>query len=132
MTPLKQKELFLIAQSMLVKAYAPYSNFQVGAALLAQDGSIHTGCNVENASFSAGICAERTALVKAITAGNREFVAIAVAGSQGAPTPCGVCRQMLNEFAPELIVIWGTNENQLQATPLSHLLLHAFGPKNLI
>ena len=122
--------LFRRAQEMLPLAYAPYSHFQVGAALLASDGRIFTGCNVENAGYSAGICAERTALVKAISEGAHDFVAIAVAGSQGAPTPCGVCRQMLNEFAPELVVIWG-DDNELYSAHLDQLLPLAFGPRNL-
>lgn len=124
-------ELFRVARQMLAYAYAPYSEYRVGAALLGEDGRIFSGCNVENAAYGAGICAERTALTKAVSEGCRAFTAIAIAGSQGAPTPCGICRQMLNEFAPELIVIWGEDENHLQQRALSALLPDAFGPKNL-
>jgi len=80
---------------MLDYAYAPYSHFHVGAALLTEDGRIFTGCNVENATYGACLCAERTALVKAVSEGARSFVAIAIAGSSGTPMPCGICRQNL-------------------------------------
>ena len=123
--------LFQEAERMLDYAYAPYSHFHVGAALLSEDGRIFTGCNVENASYGACICAERTALAKAISEGARSFVAIAVAGSSGAPTPCGICRQMLYEFAPHLLVISGENALHLAKTPLHELLPCAFGPQSL-
>lgn len=86
------------------RAYAPYSRFQVGAALLSAKGAIIPGCNVENASYGLTICAERVAMSAAISLGHRQFLALAVAAS-GGPTPCGACRQFLVEFAPQLPVI---------------------------
>lgn len=87
------------------KAYAPYSQFRVGAALLAPDGSIFTGCNVENSSFPAGSCAERNAIGAAVNAGKQEFTALVIVTEADAPTPpCGLCRQALVEFAPSLPV----------------------------
>jgi cytidine deaminase len=112
-------------------AYAPYSGYLVGAALQATDGTIFTGCNIENAAYSACICAERTALVKAVSEGAREFSAIAVATRNGG-SPCGVCRQMLYEFAPALrVVIADLNGRVHHDLSLSDLLLHGFGPTRL-
>lgn len=97
------ENLVSIAVSQMDKAYAPYSHFQVGAALLSEDGRIFTGCNVENASYGAAICAERTAFVKAVSEGERQFAAIAIAGGKdgvvtGVAAPCGICRQVMSEF----------------------------------
>lgn len=120
-------------------AYAPYSGFQVGAALLAKNGQIYTGCNVECATFSPTNCAERTALFKAVSEGVRAFSAIAIVGAKdGVPddglitSPCGVCRQMLYEFAgPELIVIMAKSETQYEQRTLGELLPLGFGPEKL-
>ncbi|MCC7194863.1 MAG: cytidine deaminase [Gemmatimonadaceae bacterium] len=96
-------ELREAASAAMRRAYAPYSGFRVGAALLGTDGVIYTGCNVENSSFPAGICAERNALVAAVNAGRLEFAhLVIVAGSDSPVPPCGLCRQALVEFAPEL------------------------------
>jgi cytidine deaminase len=112
-------------------AYAPYSNYRVGAALRAADGTIFTGCNVENASYPASICAERTALVKAISEGQRQFEAIVVATRNGG-FPCGICRQMLYEFSPHLqVIIADLNGKILYEERLSDLLAHGFGPSEL-
>jgi cytidine deaminase len=93
------------AEAAMRRAYAPYSQFRVGAALEATDGTIYSGCNVENSSYPAGSCAERNALGAAITAGRQEFVAIAIVTEADTPTPpCGMCRQALVEFAPNLPV----------------------------
>ena len=92
------------AQKARQRAYAPYSGYTVGAALLTADGHLITGCNVENAVYPAVICAERVAVTKAVSEGQREFVAIAVATRNGG-TPCGICRQVLHEFAPHIIVL---------------------------
>ena len=113
-------------------AYTPYSNFNVGAALLCKDGTVFTGCNVENAAYGSTICAERTALVKAISEGHRDFAAIAIAGSSDDFCwPCGSCRQMLFEFAPNLRVLAVRQDGQFQTATLTELLPHAFGPASL-
>lgn len=112
-------------------AYAPYSHYPVGAALRTTAGVIYTGCNVENASYSATICAERTALVKAVSEGERQFEAIAVVTDSGG-FPCGICRQMLYEFAPDLRVIIAKPDGEiLFEMRLSELLSHGFGPAHL-
>jgi cytidine deaminase len=112
-------------------AYAPYSNYPVGAALRTPDGDVFTGCNVENAAYPAGICAERTALVKAVSEGKREFSTIAVVTRNGG-APCGVCRQMLYEFAPDLKVIIADMDGKVhEELLLSDLLPHGFSPNKL-
>ena len=119
-------------------AYTPYSHFQVGAALLAKDGKVYTGCNIENAGYTPTNCAERTALFKAVSEGERHFSAIAIVGSmQGTDNtlvtgPCGVCRQALYEFGgPELTVIMAKTEEDYIVTTLGELLPYGFGPANL-
>jgi len=100
------KELLSIADKAMENAYAPYSKFQVGAALLCKDGTVFTGCNIENATYGATNCAERTAIFKAVSEGQRDFEAIAIVSSGGGETfPCGICRQVMAEFAPELKIV---------------------------
>lgn len=112
-------------------AYAPYSRFQVGAALLAENGEVFTGCNVENASYGLTLCAERTAVCSAVAAGVRSYSAIAISALGGA-APCGACRQVINEFNPALKVYLGDETGRLVAeTTLDILLPNAFGPENL-
>jgi cytidine deaminase len=111
-------------------AYAPYSNYQVGAALLTTEGKIYKGCNIESASYTPSICAERTAIFKAVSEGERDFAAIAVATINGG-APCGVCRQVMREFAPHLIVIVGDISGTYEVLTLPDLLPHSFGPENL-
>lgn len=121
------------------KSYAPYSNFAVGAALLTNSGEIIQGCNVENASYGATNCAERTAIFKAVSEGFVNFKAIAIVGGKtGAPVenyayPCGVCRQVMREFTnpEEFIVIVAKNEKDYKEYRLSELLPESFGPENL-
>ena len=127
------RELVDLAFAMLERSYAPYSGFSVGAALLCTDGAVFTGCNVENAAYGSTICAERTALVKAVSEGRRDgFVKLAVAGrSADYCWPCGACRQMLWEFAPGLTVLVARGEGDFISLPLSELLPHGFGPKTL-
>ena len=127
------QELVERAFAMHSYSYVPYSGFPVGAALLCRDGTVFTGCNVENAAFGSTICAERTALLKAVSEGHREdWVAIAIAGRGGdCCWPCGACRQMLYEFAPELRVIAARGDGEFQTVSLSQLLPHGFGPKSL-
>ena len=126
------RELIQRAFEMHRVSYVPYSRFPVGAAILTQDGRVFTGCNVENAAYGSTICAERTALVKAVSEGVREFVALAVVGrGEDFCWPCGACRQMLREFAPNLEVVVGNGKKELTVIPLPELLPHSFGPESL-
>ena len=126
-----EAELIQAALAASEHAYIPYSNYRVGAALLTPDGAVFSGCNVESASYSPTICAERTALVKAISAGQREFSTIAVVTRDGG-SPCGVCRQLLYEFSPGLLVIMADLEGVArQRATLADLLPFGFGPANL-
>ncbi len=122
------------ARAAAERAYAPYSNFPVGAAILTEDGTIFEGANIENASYPVTMCAERTAAGAAVFAGKREFRAVAVSAPRApGATPCGACRQLLNEFKPargELIVILDGPAGPEQM-PFSALLPHAFGPRDL-
>ena len=117
------------ARTARERAYAPYSHYLVGAALLTTDGTIVTGGNVENSAFPATICAERSAIVKAISDGRRDFVAVAVYTSDGG-WPCGTCRQVLNEFAPHIQVIVADDAGNIYQEPLDELLPHGFILKN--
>jgi len=113
------------------QAYAPYSRFRVGAALLCRDGSVVRGCNVENVSYGLSVCAERTAVGNAVVAGKRDFVAIAVATADPSGTPpCGMCRQVLYEFGPELVVVMQTKDGSEQVR-IGELLPKGFGPDDL-
>ena len=111
-------------------AYAPYSSYSVGAALLTVDGTVFTGCNVENAAYPATICAERVAITKAVSEGHREFVALAVATENGG-SPCGICRQVMFEFAPTMSVILADEDHICEETTVSDLLPIGFGPSHL-
>lgn len=123
---MKYRELFRTAQEMVNSAYAPYSRFKVGAALLTKSGEVFTGVNVENSSFGATICAERTAFVKAVSEGHREFEAIAVASSDGEAYPCGICRQFMFEFGDDLKIITGEDEEHLHVAEINELLPSGF------
>lgn len=112
-------------------AYVPYSNYRVGAVLRGIDGTLYTGCNVENASYPAGICAERTALVKAVSEGAREFDLMIVATRNGGE-PCGICRQMVSEFAPTMRVLMVNFAGEIVLdTSMEELLPHSFTPADL-
>ncbi len=129
----QKQELIQIALNARQKAYVPYSHFQVGAALLGKSGRIYSGCNVENASFGATICAERTAVVKAVSEGETDFEALVVATDGRMPAaPCGICRQFLAEFGLELILILVNLEGKKIETTLAEYLPGAFGPKSLV
>ena len=118
-----EKMLYAEALKARENAYAPFSGFQVGAALLTEDGQGYTGVNIENSSYGATICAERTAFVKAISEGHRKFKALAVtAGDEQEALPCGICRQFMYEFSPELEIITGTDEENLNIRTLEELL----------
>ena len=113
-------------------AYAPYSNYPVGAALLTRSGYFFSGANVENAAYPMSLCAERVAIFKAVSEGEREFVAVAVVTSNGG-TPCGACRQVLAEFGQDtLVLVADTGGRVLQESRLSELLPGAFGPSDLV
>jgi len=122
------QELIMQAKLAMEQAYAPYSRFRVGAALLGASGRIYRGCNIENAAYSPTICAERTAVVKAVSEGERQFKALAVvAETEEVITPCGVCRQVLAEFFDDQVVILLANPGgQVRKTNLSELLPGAF------
>lgn len=125
-------ELVQMALKARQSAYAPYSHFAVGAALLCGDGTVYTGCNIENAAYSCGICAERTAAAKAISEGQRNFAAIAVAGSSDELcTPCGMCRQFLYEFAPALRVLCANQTGAYEVHTLADLLTCGFGSSSM-
>ena len=127
-----EDKLITTAIEMLDRAYVPYSHFPVGAALECADGSVYTGCNVENASYGLCICAERTAAVKAVSEGHRDFKRIVIAGnSEDYCTPCGACRQFLYEFAPGMEIICLNAKREAMKTTLSALLPHGFGPEHL-
>ena len=122
-----KQELCQKAMAMLDMAYVPYSHFPVGAALECTDGTVFTGCNVENAAYGSTICAERTAIVKAVSEGYRDFVRIAIAGkSKDFCVPCGSCRQVMMEFAPELEVICLNGAGESKTFALRELLPYGF------
>ena len=121
------RELCQKAIEMMDRAYIPYSRFPVGAALLCADGTVFTGCNIENAAYGCTICAERTAIVKAVSEGHRDFVRIAIAGtSADFCVPCGTCRQVMMEFAPGLEIICMNSKGESKKFALKELLPYGF------
>ena len=130
-SPVGDEELLKLAQVAMKNSYSPYSKYAVGAALLCKNGRVYLGCNIENASFGLTNCGERTAIFKAVSEGEREFEAVAIASNGSMPYPCGACRQVLNEFAPELRVLVINGEGKVDKTTLRSLLPHGFGPKDL-
>ena len=130
------KELYSLAVSARSRAYTPYSHFTVGAALLTKSGKVYTGCNIENASYTPTVCAERTAVFKAVSEGEREFATIAIIGGPAGQkgrfcAPCGVCRQVLREFcALDFRILLGTTE-EVQTFTLGDLLPTSFAPSDL-
>lgn len=133
-----ENELRAMAIEAMQRAYSPYSHCKVGAALLAKSGKVYLGCNIENASYSPTICAERTAFAKAVSEGEREFDAIAVAGSatddvDGFFPPCGVCRQVMNEFCDldEFKIILVKSADEHKTVTLRELLPYSFGSENI-
>ena len=131
MTPEKLREMAIAA---MAGAYAPYSGYKVGAALLGSDGRVYTGCNIENASYTPTVCAERTAFFKAISEGCREFEAIAICGGKdgvitGLFPPCGVCRQVMREFCKDDFKVYMVTPEGYQERTLSQLLPDSFRPE---
>jgi len=132
-----ETELLQLAIDARKNSYAPYSKYRVGAALETEDGSIYTGCNIENASYGATNCAERTAVFKAVSDGHRRIIRIAISGGSGDELnyayPCGICRQVLREFSDpkKLIVTVGTSAEDYKSFTLEELLPESFGPEAL-
>jgi cytidine deaminase len=134
MTDWHEREAELAARAVEARrwAYAPYSNYPVGAALLTASGKIYDGVNVENAAYPDSICAERTAVFKAVSEGEREFVAVAVASADGGGTPCGSCRQVLAEFGLDTAVLIADSAGRIvKRTTVRDLLPDSFGPQQL-
>jgi len=127
---LTPEELVAHALSARQKAYAPYSHYLVGAALLLADGSVMLGCNVENASYGATICAERVALTSAVAQGKQSFVALAVATKNGG-SPCGICRQVMAELGPDMTVYIANEAGEFRTTSTAELLPDSFTGRNL-
>lgn len=126
----EDQKLLDLAREAMKSAYAPYSNYQVGACILAEDGRMFTGCNVENASFGLTNCGERTAIFKAVSEGERKFKTIAIAADSMPPWPCGACRQVLSEFCPDIRVLVTWDKDQVKETTLKELLPYSFSPSN--
>ena len=127
MTTKQLRELIAAAKAAQRRAHAPYSKFRVGAALLAGNGNIYTGCNVENASYGLTICAERVAVGKAVSEGCRQFKAIAIVAPAARVTPCGACRQVLAEFGDCAVICADSrNTRRIEMYSVSELLPHAF------
>ena len=132
-----EQELCRLAIAARERAYAPYSGYTVGAALLTADSKVYTGCNIENASFTPTVCAERTAVFKAVSEGERRFAMLAVAGGKagqvgGAFPPCGVCRQVLAEFCPpDFPILLAQGAGEYTSVTLRELLPLAFSPKHM-
>ena len=130
------EKLCELAKEAMQHAYAPYSGFKVGAALLCKDGTVYQGCNIENAAYGPTNCGERTAFFKAVYDGKREFEAIAVCGGKdgvitGAFPPCGVCRQVMREFCRDDFVIYMMNPDGYEAVTLTELLPYSFSNTNM-
>ena len=129
---MRDSELIIHAKAMLPRAYAPYSGYRVGCALLGSDGQVYTGCNVESAAFGAGLCAERAAIAKAFSAGCRSFTRAAVIADHGGVcTPCGICRQLLFEFSNDLTVLCCTPDGTPLPLTAEQLLPHGFGGQTM-
>jgi len=128
---MEDRKLVQLALEAKKKAYSPYSGYQVGAAVVTEDGTVFTGCNIENIAYPSGICAERVALSKAISEGYRNIKALAVAGSTAEMAyPCGMCRQFVSEFAnPELTILCANKDGEFERYKFSELLPNSFNAK---
>ena len=130
---MKREQLIKMAKEAMEYSYSPYSGYRVGAALLCADGSIYTGCNIENAGYSSTVCAERTAFFKAVSEGKKEFTAIAICGGKDgiiaeAFPPCGVCRQVMREFCKDDFEIHLITKDGIETYTLEQLLPVSFKP----
>ncbi|MCR3956550.1 MAG: cytidine deaminase [Gudongella sp.] len=128
---MNRKELIRRALKAKMIAYVPYSGFHVGAAILTEDNEVYDGCNIEIASYSPTICAERTAIFKAVSEGHLKVKAIAIVGDADHTYPCGVCRQVIREFGKDATVIIANSEEDYREYSLDELLPHSFGPEDL-
>ncbi len=128
---MNKKELIKRALKAKKMAYVPYSGFHVGAAILTEDNEVYDGCNIEIASYSPTICAERTAIFKAVSEGHLKVKAIAIVGDADHTYPCGVCRQVIREFGKDATVIIANSEEDYREYSLDELLPHSFGPEDL-
>lgn len=126
-----KKELIKMALEAQRRAYVPYSKFHVGAAVLMEDGKTYSGCNIEISSYSPTLCAERTAIFKAVSEGSRKIKEIAVVGDANPTFPCGVCRQVIREFGKDATVIIANSEDDYKEYTLDELLPNSFGPEDL-
>lgn len=131
-----KEQLVSMAKEAMMNAYSPYSGYKVGAALLCKDGSVYTGCNIENAGYSATNCAERTAFFKAVSEGKREFTSIAICGGKdgvldGEFPPCGVCRQVMQEFCEDEFLIYLASKDGIETYTLKELLPMSFRPETV-
>lgn len=127
-----ERKLVEMAQSYRSRAYVPYSRFRVGAAVLTAEGTMFGGCNIENASYGATNCAERTAIFKSVSEGHKNIVAVAVAGDrEDYLYPCGICRQVMVEFGEDILVLLVNGSGSIQRTTVGELLPHSFTKKDL-
>ncbi|HEC92872.1 MAG TPA: cytidine deaminase [Candidatus Atribacteria bacterium] len=130
---LSYEKLFKEAEKARKKAYTPYSKFKVGAAVLTTDGKIFTGCNIENASFGLTVCAERVAILKAISEGSYKFEAMAIIGDTERPcSPCGACRQVISEFGEDIKIAMSNLKGDVKIKKISELLPEAFNKNDLL
>ena len=128
---MNKKELIKKAIQAKEKAYVPYSGFHVGAAVEMQDGTVYSGCNIEIVSYSPTICAERTAIFKAVSEGHKSIKKIAIVGDSNHTYPCGVCRQVIREFGKDPTILIANSESDYLEYSLEELLPHSFGPEEL-
>ena len=131
-----KEQLISMAKEAMMHSYSPYSGYKVGAALLCKDGSVYTGCNIENAGYSSTNCAERTAFFKAVSEGKKEFEAIAICGGkegviEGLFPPCGVCRQVMREFCGDDFLIYLATKDGIETYTLKELLPVSFRPETI-
>ncbi|NOZ72521.1 MAG: cytidine deaminase [Chloroflexi bacterium] len=131
MTKEHEQALVRMATAARERAYAPYSRYAVGAAVLTAQGEMFSGCNIENATYPATVCAERVAIFKAVSEGQQQLTAIAVVTENGG-SPCGICRQVMREFAPDMIVFIADTAGNVRQTTVADLLPDSFGPDDLL